>query len=42
MTPEERAAWVKSAQKIADDLDAEPVEVEVEDADDAEKDKPAE
>ena len=42
MTPEERAAWVKSAQKIADDLDAEPAEVEVEDADDAEKDKPAE
>ena len=42
MTPEERAAWVKSAQKIADDLDAEPVEVEVEDADDAEKDKPTE
>ena len=42
MTPEERAAWVKSAQKIADDLDAEPVEVKVEDADDAEKDKPAE
>ena len=34
MTPEERAAWVKKAQQYADDLDAETVEVEVEDADD--------
>ena len=34
MTPEERAAWVKKAQQYADDLDAETVEVEAEDADD--------
>lgn len=38
LTPEQRAAWVKNAQKIAEDLDAEPVEVEVEDGD--EKDEP--
>ena len=37
MSAEERAAWIKNAQKIADDLDAEPVEVEVEEpAQDAE------
>ncbi|SEH54929.1 MULTISPECIES: phasin family protein [Atopobiaceae] len=32
MTPEERAEWVAKAQKIAEDLEAEPVEVEVDDA----------
>ncbi|NLH91148.1 MAG: hypothetical protein GX481_01555 [Atopobium sp.] len=31
MTPEQRAAYVKKVQKIRDDLDAEPVEVDVED-----------
>lgn len=37
MSAEERAAWIKNVQKIADDLDAEPVEVEVEEpAQDAE------
>ena len=39
MTPEERAAWVKRAQKMAEDLDAEPVEVEVDDADADDADK---
>ncbi|MCI1997521.1 hypothetical protein [Olsenella porci] len=34
MTPEERAAWVKKAQQYADDLDAETVEVEVDETDD--------
>jgi polyhydroxyalkanoate synthesis regulator phasin len=35
MTPEEREAWVARAQKIAADIDAEPVEVDVEEAPDA-------
>lgn len=35
LTPEQREAWIKNAQKIANDLDAEPVEVEV-DVEDAE------
>ena len=31
MTPEERAAWVAKTQKMAADLDAETVTVDVED-----------
>jgi polyhydroxyalkanoate synthesis regulator phasin len=37
MTPEERAAWIANAQKISADLEAEPVEVEVDEAEPSEE-----
>ncbi len=39
MTPEQRVEWLKRANQIVDDIDAETVEVEVEDASEDDADK---